>query len=270
MENFNGIRRSPWFGAAKRGPAPFTMWTPQDSTEQPDPREPHDSRRGERGRPGERRGGHGRGHDRRGQGGRGDMAFGPAGFGPGAFGPGGSGRRGFGPGNDLGRGRGRGGRGRRGDVRAAILLLLDESPLHGYELIQQIAARSEGAWKPSPGSIYPALAQLEDEGLVTIEKVAGRKTAQLTQEGRAYIEQHRADLGSPWDDVRDTVGSDAIDLRGLIGLLMGAAGQVAAVGSADQVTAAGEVLVDARRALYRILAEDGAPGAPRTDDEADA
>lgn len=128
--------------------------------------------------------------------------------------------------------------------------------MHGYELIQQIVAKSEGAWKPSPGSIYPALSQLEDEGLVLIDKVQGRKTAELTDAGRKYVEEHRGDLGAPWDDVKSSVGGDAMDLRGLIGLLMGAAGQVAAVGTPSQVSAASEVLIEARRNLYRILAEE--------------
>lgn len=173
-----------------------------------------------------------------------------------------------GPGGHFGRGRGRGGRGRRGDVRAAILLLLGEGPMHGYELIQQIVGRSEGVWKPSPGSIYPALAQLEDEGLVVIEKVKGRKTARLTEEGTTYVETNRDDLGSPWDDVRDTVGRSAQDLRSLIGLLMGAAGQVAAVGDDEQNRRAADVLAEARRSLYRILAEEpDSTGADTSDDE---
>lgn len=128
--------------------------------------------------------------------------------------------------------------------------------MHGYELIQRIVAKSDGAWKPSPGSIYPALSQLEDEGLVLIEKVEGRKTASLTDTGTVFVDEHRDELGSPWDDVKSSVGGDAMDLRGLIGLLMGAAGQVAAVGTPDQVKAAGDVLTDARRRLYRILAEE--------------
>ncbi|MFC4604784.1 PadR family transcriptional regulator [Rhodococcus kronopolitis] len=184
----------------------------------------------------------------------------PDGFGPG-FGPGPG--QGFGPGPGFGhggpgfgRGRGRGGRGRRGDVRAAILLLLAEGPMHGYELIQRIEQRSNGIWKPSPGSIYPALAQLEDEGLVLIEKVAGRKTARLTDVGTTYVEEHATDLGSPWDEVSAGVGREAQDLRGLVGQLMGAVGQVAAVGTPEQVSAAGAILVEARRALYRMLAED--------------
>lgn len=165
-----------------------------------------------------------------------------------------------GPGAHFGRGRGRGGRGRRGDVRSAILLLLDEGPMHGYELIQQIVGRSRGVWKPSPGSIYPALAQLEDEGLVVIEKVKGRKTARLTDGGVAFVESNRGDLGTPWDDVRETVGQPAQDLRSLVGALMGAAGQVAAVGNDEQNRRAAEILAETRRSLYRLLAEDPDPG----------
>ncbi|WP_411157420.1 PadR family transcriptional regulator [Nocardia farcinica] len=178
------------------------------------------------------------------------------GFGP-EFGPG----HGFGPGfgPHIGRGRGRGGRGRRGDVRAAVLLLLTERPMHGYELIQQIRERSDDIWRPSPGSIYPALAQLEDEGLVLIDKVAGRKTAKLTEAGTAYVTEHRDELGDPWADVRNDVGAQAIDLRALVGQLMGAVAQVAAVGTPEQAGKAAEVLTEARRSLYRILAEDDAP-----------
>ncbi|MGW0181486.1 PadR family transcriptional regulator [Nocardia sp. NPDC003345] len=188
---------------------------------------------------------------------------GPPGFGPGfgpQFGPGfgpGFGGPGFGPG--FGRGRGRGGRGRRGDVRAAILLLLTERPMHGYELIQRIRERSDDLWRPSPGSIYPALSQLEDEGLITIEKVAGRKTAQLTETGNAHVTEHRDELGDPWADVKEGVGEHASDLRALIPPLMGAVAQVAAAGTPDQAAKAAEVLTDARKALYRILAEDETP-----------
>ena len=73
--------------------------------------------------------------------------------------------------------------------------------MHGYELIQQIADKTGGVWTPSPGSIYPALQQLEDEGLLAFEPVEGRKTATLTDAGRAYVEEHRTELGAPWDDV---------------------------------------------------------------------
>ncbi|WP_399552162.1 PadR family transcriptional regulator [uncultured Rhodococcus sp.] len=217
------------------------MWVPTDDGASGDG--PGDRDDGRRGRPHERPG-------------FGDMPR--RGHRRGRFGPDGGPGPGFGPGAQFGRGRGRGGRGRRGDVRAAILLLIAEEPMHGYELIQQIVERSGGVWKPSPGSIYPALSQLEDEGLVIIEKVAGRKTAMLTEEGVAYVEEHRADLGAPWDDVRLSVGEPEQDLRELIGQLMGAAGQVAAVGTPAQVKAAADVLVEARKSLYRVLAGDDA------------
>ncbi|MFD4779596.1 MULTISPECIES: PadR family transcriptional regulator [Rhodococcus] len=217
------------------------MWVPTDDGASGDG--PGDRDDGRRGRPHERPG-------------FGDMPR--RGHRRGRFGPDGGPGPGFGPGAQFGRGRGRGGRGRRGDVRAAILLLIAEEPMHGYELIQQIVERSGGVWKPSPGSIYPALSQLEDEGLVIIEKVAGRKTAKLTEEGVAYVEEHRADLGAPWDDVRLSVGEPEQDLRELIGQLMGAAGQVAAVGTPAQVKAAADVLVEARKSLYRVLAGDDA------------
>ncbi|WP_280488020.1 PadR family transcriptional regulator [Nocardia farcinica] len=158
-----------------------------------------------------------------------------------------------------GGGGGGGGGAPRGHVRAAVLLLLTERPMHGYELIQQIRERSDDIWRPSPGSIYPALAQLEDEGLVLIDKVAGRKTAKLTEAGTAYVTEHRDELGDPWADVKNDVGAQAIDLRALVGQLMGAVAQVAAVGTPEQAGKAAEVLTEARRSLYRILAEDDAP-----------
>ncbi|TQF66412.1 PadR family transcriptional regulator [Rhodococcus spelaei] len=220
------------------------------------------------------------GRDRRADGFGADFGFGPdAGFGPGRRGAqhGGERRGGFGggrhdhrggPGGEhFGRGRGRGGRGRRGDVRAAVLLLLAESPMHGYELIQRIAERSDGLWKPSPGSVYPALAQLEDEGLVLIEKVAGRKTARLTESGVTFVEENKGELGDPWGEVRAGVGREARDLRELVGALTGAVRQVASVGTPDQARAAGEVLVEARRALYRILADE--PTTVESPDESD-
>jgi DNA-binding PadR family transcriptional regulator len=176
-----------------------------------------------------------------------DVAGGLASFGPG-FGPrGGFGRRGGGR---------RGGRGGRGDVRAAVLLLLETEPMHGYELIQQIQDKSAGVWVPSPGSIYPALQQLEDEGLVAFERVEGRKTASLTDTGRAYVEEHRAELGAPWDDVSGGVSGEARQLHHLIGALMGAVHTVGHVGTREQVREASEVLDQARKSLYRILAED--------------
>lgn len=190
---------------------------------------------------------------------------------PGPRGPRGGhrGHRGGGPGpevaddlgRDLGRGfgrpGGRGGRGprARGDIRAAILLLLDEQPRHGYELIQEITERSSGSWTPSPGSIYPTLQVLEDEGLLTIEPVEGRRTASLTAQGATYVEDNRAHLGTPWES--SASGHEpALALRQEILALKDAAAQMARVGSPAQHKAAADVLVAARKDLYRLLADD--------------
>lgn len=169
----------------------------------------------------------------------------------------------FGLGRELGpgfggpgrpRGRRRGGRG--GDVRAAALLLLSEQPQHGYQLIQEIGERSAGAWKPSPGSIYPVLQQLEDEGLISFERVDGRKTATLTDDGSAYVQDNRAQLGTPWEtaagDETDEMRELAASLKGMIGAWK----QVARAGSVGQREQATKVVDDARKALYRILADD--------------
>ncbi|MDO8122266.1 PadR family transcriptional regulator [Isoptericola sp. b490] len=173
--------------------------------------------------------------------------------GPGGFGPG---LGGFGP--DAGAGRrgrrGWGGPRPRGDVRAAILLLIEEQPRHGYELIGEITERSEGAWTPSPGSVYPTLQALEDEGLIRLEKVEGRRTASLTEAGQAWLSEHREELGDPFE-----VGGPpaaALDLRRELGALHSAVGQVARVGSPAQLAEATAALAGARKALYRLLADD--------------
>ncbi len=147
---------------------------------------------------------------------------------------------------------------RRGDVRAALLVLLDEEPRNGYGLMQEIERRSEGIWRPSPGSVYPALAQLEDEGLVQADSDEGRKRFVLTEAGRSHVEEHREALGEPWAGLGDEAGAGRRDLRGLLGQLATAAVQVAQAGDEKQVEQASRVLTDARRALYRLLAEDEA------------
>jgi DNA-binding PadR family transcriptional regulator len=150
-------------------------------------------------------------------------------------------------------------RGRKGgDVRAAALLLLAEAPAHGYHLIQQIAARSEGAWSPSPGSIYPVLQQLEDEGLIEFERVEGRKTATLTDTGTAYVEENREALGEPWNPEQLGRGlvAEAAALKTSIGSFMSAAKQVMMVGTPAQQVQAAEIVTEARRRLYGLLADD--------------
>lgn len=179
------------------------------------------------------------------------------------------GRRGPGPDWDLGGGPPRGrdpfagparrgrGRGRGGDVRAAVLLLLDEQPRHGYDLITEIGRRSDGSWTPSPGSVYPVLQQLEDEGLIGIEKVDGRKTASLTDQGRAHVEERREALGTPWE-VPGGRPPAARELRESLNGFMAAWQQVVRTGDAAQHERTVAVVDDARRSLYRILAGDDA------------
>jgi DNA-binding PadR family transcriptional regulator len=151
---------------------------------------------------------------------------------------------------------GRGGpRARRGDVRAALLVLLAEEPRNGYGLIQEIESRSEGVWRPSPGSVYPALQLLEDEGLIRSEERDGRSVLTLTDEGRKHVEEN--DLGAPWEAVRDEQGQGLHELRDLLMQVGTAAWQVAQAGTEAQVAEARRILGETRRALYRILAEDG-------------
>jgi len=198
--------------------------------------------RGERGGPGW--GGHGSRHWGRGE-------FGPGPFGPGPFGPFGP----FGPG--FGK-RGFGGpRVRKGDVRAAILDLLAEGgQWNGYQLIQEIAGRTSGVWRPSAGSVYPALQQLEDEGLIAPEGEGRRRMYTLTDAGRTYAEEHAEDLSASWDAAAGMTDEAAIEFGDLIRQVMMAVMEVRRAGSADQLARARDVLAQARRSLYRILAEE--------------
>ena len=189
--------------------------------------------------------------------------------GPGPFG--GPRMHGFGGPGRFGLGGPFGGRGRmarRGDVRTAILALLTEKPMHGYQVIQELEARSGGRWRPSAGSVYPTLQQLEDEGLVRSEEIDGRRVFSLTDAGRAETARRADRPGAPWESV-GPAGDDATFDLGRLSLQVGAAAmQVAQVGSARSQDQARDVLVDARRRLYRLLAEDeaaeqtgeGAPG----------
>jgi DNA-binding PadR family transcriptional regulator len=177
--------------------------------------------------------------------GRWQPPFGPWG---GPFGPGGPG---FGPG--FGRHH-RGGRARRGNVRAAILALLAERPMHGYEMIQELTNRTGGVWRPSPGSVYPALQMLEDEGLISSQEAEGKRLFSLTEAGRAEAEQGPSQ--APWDEVTEGVDPTNLKLRDTAFQVGGAVMQVATAGSEAQKTKALEVLSEARRRIYSILAED--------------
>jgi DNA-binding PadR family transcriptional regulator len=168
----------------------------------------------------------------------------------------------FGPGGRRGWG-GRGPKARRGDVRAALLLLLAEEPRNGYQLMQEIERRSEGVWRPSPGSVYPALQLLEDEGLVRSDESEGRKLFHLTDEGRQAAAAAAAG-GAPWDAASESVDSDVWELFGVARQVGMAIFQIAQAGTAEQIAAAREVLTNARRALYGILAEDDPTDPPQT------
>ena len=212
---------------------------------------------------------------RGGRGRSGGMPFGP-GFGPeGPFGPDFGPERGFGPGFGPGPRHGSGFRhGRRagrGDIRAAVLLLLAEQPRHGYELIREITERTDGAWTPSPGAIYPALSLLEDEGLITIATEGGRRLASLSEAGRAYVTAHADELGDPFADATARTPRSRWALRDAVRGLMGASMQVAQDGDEAQVARALVVLDRARKDLYLVLAgqEPTAPPAP-ADDEPEA
>src|ERR1700733_1796055 len=162
---------------------------------------------------------HGR-HGGRGMEARGDFS---GSFGPGPFG--------FGRGGGFGGPRGRGRKARRGDIRTAALLLLAEEPRNGYQIMQEIEERSDGVWRPSPGSTYPALQQLEDEGLIRAQEQDGRKLFQLTDAGREHVKERGEDKPAPWEQMSDDVSDQAHELGRLIREVASAFTQVVRNGS---------------------------------------
>ena len=196
--------------------------------------------------------------DRRARGGFGGRPGGPPPWVAEMFGQG----MGPGGGRHFGGGRGpwqrTGPRARRGDVRAAILDVLHadvEQNLNGYQVIQKIAERTDGAWKPSPGSVYPTIQQLEDEGLLATGEDAGRKVLRLTDAGRGYVTEHPDEMAAGWAPFEEGEADDGSDLKKVIGQTMGAIWQIASTGTAAQVEEAAQVLAETRRKLYTILAE---------------
>jgi len=182
------------------------------------------------------------------------------GGGPGGYGPrhGGGFGWGWGPmamGGPGGFRRGR--KARRGDVRTAVLLLLAEEPRNGYQIMQELEERSGGAWRPSAGSIYPALQLLEDEGLVRSEEADGRKLLHLTDAGRKLVQERRADQPAPWEELAGDVSDDARAIMSVMKEVFIAVTQVLQVGDETQRAEARRLLVGARRDLYRLLAEGG-------------
>ena len=192
---------------------------------------------------------HDRGHDRgprRGHGfGPGARAFaaGAPGFGPGF---GGFGPRGFMPPGPQ--------RKRRGDVRSAIISLLNEKPFNGYGLIKEIGERSGGSWTPSPGSVYPTLQQLVDEELIEAIGEGRRTEFQLTDEGRAYVAEHEEELARVWASVTERTDADA-GLHESVAKLMGVVHQFRFAATEEQRAKAVTQIDETRRALYAILAD---------------
>ena len=176
----------------------------------------------------------------------------------GGYGEPGARHGGFGPGFGFGgpRGFGRhGGKARRGDIRTAALLLLAEEPRNGYTIMQEIEERSNGVWRPSPGSVYPALAQLEDEGLIRSEESDGRKRFAITDAGREQIANRPEGAPAPWDTLADGVSRDVQELFGLMRQVGMAGLQLVQTATEKQLAEAKQVLTETRRAIYRILAD---------------
>lgn len=156
-------------------------------------------------------------------------------------------------------GHGRGGRSvRRGNVRFAILSVLQDGPMHGYQIITELESRTRGVWRPSAGSVYPTLQLLEDEGLLTSAEVDGRRTFSLSDAGRKAAEEHPL-TADRWLEA-DATGMP--DLHKLAKALVSAAAEVEKIGTPDAIASAREVLADARRRLYRLLADDEAETTP--------
>ncbi len=165
---------------------------------------------------------------------------------------------GFGPGPWGGRGpwgppRGR--RRERGDVRAAVLLLLAEQPRHGYELITEIADRSDGQWQPSPGSIYPVLKRLARDGLVTSTTTDGKRIFSLTDAGRGVVDAERQSWGEPWAQSTEPDTEAAMALWSEGKQLGAAVWQVSQSNDPALIESASAVLVEARKRIYGLLAE---------------
>jgi DNA-binding PadR family transcriptional regulator len=156
------------------------------------------------------------------------------------------GRHGFGPFP--------GGRARRGDVQSAVLRLLAESPMHGYQIITELADRSGGVWNPGPGSVYPTLQAMEEQELVTSEMDGSKRVFSLTDKGRTAAEAGEGTTRTPWDDMAAASGP-RVELRQAMGSLFAAAGQVERSGTDEQIAKATEQLDQARKAIYLLLAE---------------
>jgi DNA-binding PadR family transcriptional regulator len=141
---------------------------------------------------------------------------------------------------------------RRGEVGLALLIALLDGPGHGYELIQALEAKTDGRWRPSPGSVYPSLQMLADQGYVTATEEDGKRVFSITDAGREHAEEHVASHGYPWDTM-DGSGHGA--LRVAVRDLHMAAKQVGVTGSPEAVERATQIVTQARKDIYQLLAE---------------
>ncbi len=152
-------------------------------------------------------------------------------------------------------GFGRFGRARRGMIKAAVFAALAERPMHGYQVMQRIEELSGGAWRPSPGSVYPTLQELEDRGLVKSREVEGKRVYTLTEEGAAQADTLRDTAGDlPWMAAEGPAGT-RMKLKQAVGSLAAAARQVGTTGSDEMVEETLAILADARKRIYALLAE---------------
>jgi DNA-binding PadR family transcriptional regulator len=189
-------------------------------------------------------------------------SFGPWGGGSGAW-------NAWWPGPPEPPGRPRGGKAARGDVRAAILALLQEAPRTGYQIMSDIEERSGGAWRPSPGAVYPALAQLADEGLIVGDESGGRRTYRLTDAGRDYLAQNPGMARGAWESKSQQEAWQPPGLFAEAARLAGGIVQVAQAGTPEQVRAAERLLEQTRRSLYQILADESDSAEPDEPDGGD-
>jgi DNA-binding PadR family transcriptional regulator len=155
----------------------------------------------------------------------------------------------------------------RGDVRAAILALLKESPRNGYQIMSEIEERSNGAWRPSPGAIYPALSQLSDEGLIAGEESGGKRVYRLTDAGREYVEQNPDRARGAWESSAQQEAWQVPGLFAEAARLGSGIVQLAHAGTPGQIRAAERLLQRTRRELYRLLAETEDDSEPESDDD---
>ncbi len=125
--------------------------------------------------------------------------------------------------------------------------------MHGYQIMQELEDRAGGAWQPSPGSIYPTLQQLSDEGLVVSESIDGKNVFSLTEDGASAVLANESPM--PWERFTEEDASYA-GLKRSVFQLGAAAKQVASAGSLRQAEAAAEIINQARKDIYRLLAED--------------